>query len=76
MDAVIAAIVGTGLMLGMGLLAHHIIRDLRNMRAAEAYWHDQRRLMRRLEGMQFESFNREHFFEQVDQYRSAFDAHR
>jgi hypothetical protein len=70
MDVAIAAIVGTTLMGGMGLLAYHILRDLRHMKESEAYFHEQRRLMRRLEGLQFD---RDHFFDQVDQYRSAFD---
>ena len=70
MDVYVAMTVGLVLMAGVILLGYHILRDLRHMKEAEAYFHEQRRLMRRLEGLQFD---RDHFFDQVDEYRSAFD---
>jgi len=70
MSALFAGTVGLTLMIATGFLAYAIWRDLRHMKEAEAYFHEQRRLMRRLEGLQF---NRDEFFDQVDKYRGAFD---
>jgi hypothetical protein len=73
MSALFAGIVGLTLMAGVLLLGYSILSDLRRERRKEAYMLEQERLLRRLQTVPFYTIDREQFFNQVDEYRSAFD---
>ena len=68
MDVAIAFAVAAGMLVFLPLLALSIVRDMRNMRAAEAYWETQNRLARRLEALP--PFDRDRFWTDIDEFRA------
>jgi len=68
MDVAITAVFGITGIICFTLFTLAIVRDLRRITAAEQYYESQRRIAARIEAMP-PSFNRDAFFDQVDEYR-------
>ena len=68
MDVAITVAFGITGIICFTLFALAIVRDLRRITAAERYYDSQRRIAARIEAMP-PSFDRDAFFEQVDEYR-------
>jgi hypothetical protein len=68
MDVAITAVFALTGIICFTLFALAIVCDLRRITAAEQYYESQRRIAARIEAMP-PSFDRDAFFEQVDDYR-------